>query len=584
MDIQKYNSVVVGQTAPDITKSDNSTPDLVKVITRLFDTAKKARSKFDKDWDKRMDYYKGNQNNGKPVMNIIRSTIQSMLPLLTDAKPGVNIVPAEPNDYKFTKLLQKLVEYWWDKPSNSMQHTLLEIIMDQSIYDAGIAKVFFDVDVNDIVVKSINPKNIFVNKEAVDFDKDCTYVIERQYLPIAWLKCRFPEKAGMITADASKEDGSEPNPNDIEVVAPINQVQPGVLSTNNINESDCRETVEVWECWLDSTEFETTTNEDGTLSTSKKYPHGKLVTYLPNQKMVLQESKNPYKHGKKPYVRFIDTVMPHSFWGESIVESLMGNQNNVNLVLSNLLSYFKLMGNPIWFVEEGSGVDPNDITNDTALVLEVTEGKMGSVRRDIPPAMQPGIIELYSTMLRNGEIISGVNETTQGRKPVGVTAAAAIDSLQEASQTRIRLKERNMQTSLVKMGSMMVELMMQFYNTPRVIRVAGPEGQEWDDFVEFYLDETPGGYMLNKKDMKYSKEADSYIDGTYEATGPYKGIFDVRIAAGTSQPAQRAARSNIAFRLAEMNVISPKQLLKTLEFPVDPDEQAEQMNPNQPVQ
>lgn len=573
-----YNAAVVGERATDVIKTDNTTPDTVKVITRLFDSAKKARSTFDKEWEKRWEYYKGNQNGGKPVMNVIRSTIQSMLPLLTDAKPGVNIIPAEPNDYKFTKLLQKLVEYWWDKPSNSMQHTLLEIIMDQSIYDAGIAKVFFDVDANDIVVKSIKPQNIFVNKEAIDFDKDCTYVIERQYLPIAWLKSRFPEKAGMITADASKEGDTDPNPNDISVVAPIDQVQPP-HTINNIKESDCRDTVEVWECWLDSTEFESVTNEDGSLTTKKKYPNGKLITYLPNQKLVLQETSNPYKHGKKPYVRFIDTILPHSFWGEGMVESLVGNQNNVNLVLSNLLSYFKLMGNPIWFVEEGSGVDPNDITNDTALVLEVTEGKMGSVRRDIPPAMQPGIIELYSTMLRNGEIISGVNESTQGRRPVGITAAAAIESLQEASQTRVRLKERNMQTSLVKLGTMLVELMMQFYNTPRVVRIAGPEGEEWPSYFEFYIDEKENGYVLNKKEMKYDKVSDTYLDGTYSAEGPFKGVFDVKVFAGTSQPIQKAARSNIAFRLKEMGVIGNKTLLNTLEFPISPEDEVEAQNP-----
>jgi hypothetical protein len=458
-----------------------------------------------------------------------------------------------------------------------MQHTILEIVMDQSIYDAGIAKVFFDNDVNDIVVKSIKPQNIFINKEAVDFDKDCTYVIERQYLPISWLKSRFPEKAGMITTDGSKEEGSDPSIDDVQVVAPINQRQPvGIDRPNNIGEGDCRDTVEVWECWLDSEEFETKTNEDGTLSTDKKYPNGKLITYLPNQKLVLQESANPYKHGKKPYVRFIDTILPHSFWGEGITESLISNQDNVNLVITNLLAYFKLMGNPIWFVEEGSGVDPNDITNDTALVLEVAEGKIGSVRRDIPPAMQPGMIELFNTMLRNGEIISGVNESTQGRRAVGITAASAIEALQEAGQTRIRLKERNMQTSLTKLGSMLIELMMQFYNTPRVIKITGPEGSEWDDFTEMYIDDTDKGYILNKKDYKYSKESDQYVEGSYQQYGPFKGIFDVKILAGTSQPSARIARSNVAFKLAEMGVIGPKTLLKTLEFPIDPSDQIEE--------
>lgn len=558
--------------------------DAVTKIKKMYQSAKHARSAYDKDWDKRFKYYKGNQSveDGgmyTPTINIIRSTIQTMLPLLTDAKPGINVTATEPNDIEFSKTLQKILESWWDKPEVSMQHTLLEILMDQSIYDAGIAKIYYDPNaangMGDIRVKSINPKYIYINLEAVDFDKDCTYVIEVQRLTISWLKKTFPEFANKIKTDSEAKDTYT---TDVATKYPINTESSIKNARPMVNESDCRETAEVWECWIDSDELEEyeEVGENGEIETGMKlkYPNGKLITFLPNQNLILQSTGNPYKHGKKPYVRFIDAILPHSFWGEGEAECLMNAQNNVNQVLHNIMAYLKLMANPVWFVGSDSGVSAESITNDVALILRVKDSNLTSIKRDIPPAMQPGITALYDTLLRNAEIESGINDSTQGRRPVGVTAASAIEALQEAAQTRIRLKERNMQTSLAKMGYMLVELFMQFYTTPRVLKITGNQGQtEWS---EFYFDNSSEGYTLNKK---------TYVDNNgvmssdgYDKPMVSKGIFDIRVLSGTSQPIARAARSNLAMELRSKGEITRKQLLEALEWPHTAEEDQELMN------
>lgn len=564
------NAGLVSQHAPEV-NNDSADRQVVANCKKLFESAKLARSEFDKNWEQRMDFYKGKQWDGsskKPVMNIIRSTIQTILPLLTDAKPGINVVPAEPNDFEFAKTLQTLVEIWWDKPEVSMSHTLLEPLMDMSIFDAGVLKIFWDETAEnnkgDVRVKSISPKNIFVNKEAKDFDKECYYVIERQYPTVAWLKRKFPESATKIKSDeeAKKENVSL---TDAKVQAPNDQRQP--ITSNAgifVSETDCRETAECWEIWIDSEEMEAY-EESGEQGYKRKYPNGKLVTILPNQNLLLQETSNPYNHGKKPYVRFVDSILPHSFWGEGEVECLMSAQKNINMVLSNVLSYLKLMSNPIWKLTSDSGVKREDITNDVALVLEVDPGHMGDVQRDIPPAMQAGIMELYNTMLRNAEVESGVNDSTQGRRPVGVTAAAAIDTLQEASFTRIRLKERNMQVSLTKLGDILVKLFMQFYNTPRVTKITG--GGVWPSYFEYFIEDTGNGYVFNKKDINFDEASQSYIPSEYKQSQESAGIFDITIVGGTSLPFKKAERANLAMKLSEMGKITDETLLKFLDFP-----------------
>lgn len=552
-------------------------------IRKLFAQAKAAKDPYSQYWNERMAYYKGRQYSGgkkTPVINIIRATIQTILPLLTDAKPGINILPAEPDDFQFAQVLQELTEVWWTKPGVDMAHTLLEPLMDMCIYDAGILKIFWDADANhgrgDVAVKSIKPDNIFINKEATDFDKDCFYVIERQYPATSVLKSQYPEYASIIKSDLGAKESTDRPQSDVSVQAPVDQEQP-MNPHRYIEEKDTRETTEMWEIWIDSEELIAYEEKDGDevveQGFKKKFLHGKLITFLPNQNLILQSVENPYKHGKKPYVRFVDSVMPHSFWGEGEAESLMGAQKNANMVLTNMLAYMKLMANPIWKLTSDSGIRREDITNDVALVLEVDPTHMADVTRDIPPAMQAGSTELFATMLRNASMESGVSDVTAGRRMIGVQSGAAIDSLQEANHTRIRLKERNMQVSLGKLGDMLVQLFLQYYTEPRVVRLTGSEA--WPKYMEFHIENTDAGYVLNKKDINYNEASDSYVPGQLKASKPSNGIFDIKIIAGTSLPFKKAERANLAMRLFQMGVLTKESLLETLEWPSAGKESAE---------
>jgi hypothetical protein len=462
-----------------------------------------------------------------------------------------------------------------------MDETIIEVLMDSQIVDAGFLKVTFDTDlmdgIGDIRVDVISPEDIYIPKGARDFDKNCPWVIHKTDKTVGELKRKFPQFADKIKSDGADQTSQDKKSKDADaetiLVSPID-VKATDDTRPNPSGTDDRNTATVYECWMDDEtveEYNAEHKEDGDSTErqfKKKYPNGKVVICLPFQKLVLYSGENPYKHGKKPFVRFVDAIIPREFYGEGEAGPLIDIQKCINKTLANILDYMNMMGNPIWINERNNGVDPERLTNQTGLVISVNTGMINSVKRDIPPPLPNYIMEIYNLFMKATEIVSGTTDVTQGRRPLGITAAEAIESLQEAAHTRIRLKERNMQRSLSQLGLQVVALMLQYYREPRIYRIEGKD-KRWPAYVDFFIEDAPnGGYILNKKMSKFNETENRYqADDTYTQQKASKGMFDIKILSGTSMPFAKTQRSNLAMRLFEKNAIDDVELLKTLEWP-----------------
>jgi hypothetical protein len=550
----------------------------VKLVMSLLQQGKQYRSKFDEDWNTRLEYYMGKQwketTGSKPVLNIIRQIIQATLPIITDQRPGFSVMARDPSDFAFAQVMGTLIENWWDK--SSMDHTLIEVLFDSMLYDAGILKITWDNDLEDslgdVRVERVDPRDIYVPFGAVDFEKNCGWVIQRSQKQVGELKRLFPDMAEEIKSDSSNDiAGSKTSPGmDIKLVSPVDQHTSRTESIGST--SDDRKLCDVIECWIDDESYveENSEDEQGNQVTvfKKEFPHGKLITILPNQNVVLQSVASPYMHGKKPFVRIVDMILPGEFWGEGEVKALMPQQRMINKTLQHAFDTFQMFSNPVWIIENDSGVDPETITNKISQIIRTAPGKRDSIKRDFPPTVQTGVLDLYNVLLKQAESISGISEITQGRKPTGVTAASAIENIQEASQTRIRMKERNLEVSLQQMGMQIMALMMQFYREPRVVRITNKH-DAWPQYFEFFIEEPEqGSYIVNQKNYLFDQNRKQYVPATnYDSSGPTKGTMDVKVMGGTSMPWSKATRTNIAFRLYDLKAIDAKELLETLEWP-----------------
>lgn len=562
----------------------------IKMIKAWHQEADNAREPYAKQWGERKKAYKGktwqNQKSSnqkaQPELNAIRIVVQTILPILTDANPGFGVLPKDPTNLKFVQMLSESLENLWDRLG--MPIRIVEVLMDQSVLDCGILKVYWNPDLEDgrgdIDIEVKDPENIWVNKGAIDFDRECKYVIERVNKTVGEWKRLFPHKADLIKADSTseqkqKDEAARPTA-EVTLVSPVDQDKNKTADPGNPIGDD-NGYAEGWEVWyLDESteEYELEKKEPGMPEKGyrKKFPNGHLTTILPHQKIVLQSTQNPNEGPNfNPYVKFVDTVMPRDFYGEGLVESLMDIQKMLNKVAQTIAEYLRLMCNPIWILDKNSGVKPDQITNKVGLVIQKEPGT--EVRRDIPPPIPNYVFEFFRLLQAFINEVSGVHDVTQGRKPAGVTAAEAINELQEAAHTRVRLKERNMTVSLSKLARLTIAIMLQRYRAARYQRVAGNDSEP-PAFVEFEIDELPeeSGQPGNRLQIKrrnhvYDPRLQQYVPSKLETAQAVKSLFDVKVQAGTAMPFAKAQRGNLALKLFQDKAIDQEALLDALEFP-----------------
>jgi hypothetical protein len=555
----------------------------LKYAITCIEAAKKARKPIDKEWPKLEAYYNGNQWYGKkrpsyrasPVDNKIRPAIQTILPIMTDAQPGVDVIPQEPSDYAFATSISEVVRCWWTRRSAFL--ILTEALLDALKFHGGILKIVYDPDCDngrgDVYVVRIDPNNFWVADGAIDVNNNNPYTVEAYPARVNELKRKFPKLASQIRATGPRSKPAEEGgmSTDIIVVSPVDKATgPFPEGVKGISNSSDNDVVWVYEIWADDDSVEEVDGADGEKALKRKYPNGKIIQCVPDLNLLLACDDNPYKDGMKPYVRFINTLVPGRFWGEGEIEPYISAQDQINKTLATIYDCLGTMTNPVWIVDNESGVDPNMITNQIGLIIVKNRG--GEVRREPAPSIPPDLFNFYTMMGQSFDSQSGVHDITQGRKPVGVTAAEAMNTMQEAAQTRIRLKERYMQSSLNQMGLMVVSRILQFYRKPRIVRITG--NSNFPEYYEFYIEEIPdeqGGskYRMNRRDYQYDDVAKKYTPSQqgYRDVGESKGLFDVQIMSGTSLPAMKAQRGNLALQLFDRKAIDQEALLDQLEIP-----------------
>jgi hypothetical protein len=206
------------------------------------------------------------------------------------------------------------------------------------------------------------------------------------------------------------------------------------------------------------------------------HPQGRHVVWAKNE--ILHDGVNPYPW--LPYIMFRGVPVPGRFWPSSVTEQLISPQTELNKRKSQIAENATRIGNPNLLRSSTSDVE-YDGEIGTEIVYQDTGSPNAIPSYLIPPELPGYVREDVQRIEQSISEISGQHEVTQGRVPPGVTAASAINLLQEQDDTRLGPDVGDMEVALAEAGTRLLYLVGRYYTDVRIVRLAGEEGA-WDIF------------------------------------------------------------------------------------------------------
>jgi len=550
---------------PRSTEQSEEQQDTAKMVNELWLRSKRRLQTSFRRFQENRDFFLGRQwSRRRPsyrcseAINICWAYIQTLVPIMTDNRPKTEYKPPEPDDREFSEILTQVNDSLWEK--YSWDFTLTQAIIDSMIYDYSHMGVFWNPELEDgmgdVELKLMSPWNCFPDLSVPDINPFGRYFIHAEPVPLGEMKRQYPEQAHLLHSDVeslmdrvgrdedrktifhSPQDAGrpEPEPEMTELDKPIMKVQ----------------------CWLrDNTTIEECLEDDDgnkRTVTKRKWPNGRYIVIANN--IILRDEEMPYKDGMIPVVKLVDHGLPREYAGMGEIDQVKGIQRLVNTTTCYIADTMKQSGNPIWLFGATSGVEVDNVTNEPGLKITATD--VNQVKRFAGEGMPGYIMSYLDNLLGLGNLVSGVQDTTRGAVQPGVTSGLMLEGFIEAAQTRIRLKNRNLDKAIREIGRMVASRIMQFYGVPRVFRITNKQG--FPEFFEFFVTEEGNQQYAHIKraangpNMGFDKKL-------------VKGMPDVSVTSGSALPFVKAQKAATAITLFNNGIIDEEEVLKAHDWP-----------------
>ena len=476
---------------PDTTKFDTRSPAFVGKAEELFfrrlelkrkegNMAKKLHTTH---WNRYNDMYRGNHWPGKvpkhkvpATVNLIQQLVERKAALLTDSRPIIKVTPtiysATDDRTRLTEeentaqALEKMIEALWI--DLKMELRLARAITFAEIFGCvGFETCWNRMlgDGGDIDINILDPRSVIIDPYTTDSErvnKDyCSYFIIDEYLPTDFLRSikdfRNRDKICPTTAYADADDESQ---------GLFSKIKQSLGIGANLGTVGTERTL-IKRFWLQDWELNT--------KGERKYPGGRYVITTDNA--ILLDMPNPYLDNEWP-VDFMDWHTDiNSVWSFGDVELYENPQQLFNKLLGLVVENAALMTNSLWIMDHDAMAPKERAKLSNIPGGKVLKKRGTDVRRDAPPPMSSGAINVTTAMAGFLEKLSGITEAVEGRRPGQVTSGVAIESLQQAAQTNIRLKSRSLDAVLNSIGAKTMSRIFQYVRTDRVFTKVGDSSQ-----------------------------------------------------------------------------------------------------------
>lgn len=502
---------------------------LVDWVRSEYDKAKSARQKYERQWALNMAMYTGKQNlmyfpakNGQAgagklttppavphvsrrVFNRIRPIIRTEHARITSNKPNASVVPASSEDADL--FAAQAAEQIWESFYNTKK---LQAIFNQSAFwlticGTSFTKVWWDEQKHDCLTAmpgsiesgAVTPYHLFVpDLYTIDIE-DQPFVINVYTKPATFVEQMY---------------GIKVNPTVKNAQTPFESAML-VLGTNDAQP----DSVLIYEAWI----------KPGAHPT---FPQGGVLTVVDDKIVQISADGLPYTHYQYPFIKW-EHIPTGMFYGESVITDLIDPQREYNRTRNQLIEAKNRMAKPQLVAPKGS-VDPAKITSAPGQVILYKPGLQPPNPLPIQPMPNYVLQELDRTIM-DMEDISSQHQVSRGQAPSGVTAATAINFLQERDDSLMTSVFQSVEGGWEKWAKQVIGLAVQYWDVPRTISVTGIDGS-FDSVA---------------------------LMGTEIAAGK-----DIRMEAGSALPISKAAKQAFLMDCMKLGFIDPEKGLSLMDM------------------
>lgn len=489
-------------------EEDKSKLDIYK---KLFEDAKEARQPFEADWYLNLAFYKGYQwcfwNRGSIdyprldsdrimlVDNRVMPSVDSRVARKTKQRPDWVATPssADDADMRAAELSQHLLtEQWEDKTLDSKWHRgnkwaeicgdgFIKVMWDSTLGEknqywfmpeGGVATnngkplgindldettamsmglTLKTIAEGDLAFYIMSPFEIYPDPLAHELD-ECEYVIEEKVRSKNYIAERF---GANVDSDSEIPSG----------VVESRMVRQPNGSIGGGSSSPARNGVNTFELWHRE---------------CVDYPDGLWVVFT--DKQILEEktlADAPYSGC--PYIHVKCDPVPGQFWSTCPTTHLRGPQTELNKLISQAIENLQRIGNPTLMKSKHANVKWSGKIGEELLYESNVPDAVPSY---LSPPEMPSYLQAQLDRIENSITeITGIHEVSKASVPSGITAASAINLLQEADDTRLGPEIAMNEKALGDLGDKAIRLLAKYATDQRVLIIAGEEGdydvQEW---------------------------------------------------------------------------------------------------------
>ncbi len=208
------------------------------------------------------------------------------------------------------------------------------------------------------------------------------------------------------------------------------------------------------------------------------------VLYASENDPVLFE-RGFYDHGLYPFVfdrLFVEQGTPCGF---GYIDIMKDTQTQIDLISASVAENIRMASTVRYFARGDGSINEKEFADWSNPIVHYTGS--GNPNDSMIPIKVPELPSVYMAFI-NSKIdelkeTTGNNDFTRGNANSGVTAASAIAALQEAGSKMSRDMIKGAYRAFVKINTMIIELVRQFYSVPRCFRITGDNGQS--EFVSY---------------------------------------------------------------------------------------------------